>query len=188
MAAMSSRPVLAALVFVSALLGSAHGSLAQEESSVSRSALDAFAAAPEVRTVWSRVLGEIRSPSARLLVSAVKLQAPGSSQMRGVRLEPRHAGERPACDVWPYIEWRLLCEEERPTVYIEESALPKFIEGTRQGAAAIADYTAVSRTRSGRPGDMREGYIILGYEFSGGAGAELADMLTAAQQDLQQRP
>ncbi len=107
--------------------------------------------------------------------------------MRGVRLEPQHQGDQPACDSWPYTEWRLLCAHEGPSVYVEESALPRFIDQTRQGAAAIADYTAVSRTRSGRAGNMREGYIILGYEFSGDAGAELVDILTAAQQQLQQR-
>jgi hypothetical protein len=117
----------------------------------------------------------------------VELQIPGQ-QMRGVRLEPRHEGDRPPCGGWPYIEWQLLCEQERPSVYVEESALPNFIEGTRLGAAGVAGYTAVSKTRSVSAGNVREGYIILGYEFSGDAGAELADILTDAQQRLQQRP
>jgi len=184
---MSSRTVLAAVLFVSAVVGSSNGSQAQQQPAVPQSALDAFAATPAVRMVWSRFLGDIRSPSASLLVAAVELQT-SDRQMRGVRLEPRHEGDRPACDVWPYIEWQLLCEQERPRVYVEESALPSFIEGTRLGAAGVAGYTAVSKTRSVRAGNVREGYIILGYEFSGDAGAELADILTDAQQQLQQRP
>ncbi len=48
---MSSRTVLAAVLSVSAILGSSNGSLAQQHPSVSQSALDAFAASPEVRTV-----------------------------------------------------------------------------------------------------------------------------------------
>jgi hypothetical protein len=183
---MSSRTLLAAVLSVSAVLGSSSGLLAQQPTAVSQSALDAFAASPEARTSWSHFIGDILSPSAYLRITAVELQTPGR-KMRGVRFEPQHQGDRPDCES-PYIEWRLLCEHEGPSVYIEESALPRFIEQTRQGAAGLAGYTAVSRTRSGRPGNMREGYIILGYEFSGDAGAELVDILTAAQQALQQRP
>ena len=184
---MASRTVLAAVLSVSAVLGSSNSSLAQQQPSVPQSALDAFAATPEVRTSWSHFIGDIVSPSAYLRITAMELQTPART-MRGVRLEPQHQGERPACDGWPYTEWRLLCEQERPSVYVEESALPRFIEGTRQGAAGLGGYTAVSRTRSGRAGNVREGYIILGYEFSDDAGAELVDILSAAQQQLQQRP
>ena len=184
---MASRTVFAGVLVASVVLWSSNSSLAQQQPSVPQSALDAFAATPEVRTSWSHFVGDILSPSAYLRVTAVELQTPART-MRGVRLEPQHQGDRPACDGWPYTEWRLLCEDEGPTVYIEESALPRFSEGTRLGAAGIAGYTAVSRTRSGRPGNMREGYIILGYEFSGDAGAELVDILSAAQQQLQQRP
>ncbi len=184
---MPARVALAGALFV-IVVHAAGGVAARQQVTVPQSALGALAAMPEARTVWSRLVGDVRSPGAYLLVSAVEVEAEDRA-MRGVRLEPRHDGEAPACSTWPYMEWQLLCEQEHPSVYVEAAALPDFIEDARRGAANVAGYTAVSRTRSrSADGITRDGYVILGYVFEEEAGSELVNLLTQAHEELQQRP
>lgn len=171
------------LTFVMATLALSAAVVAQDQRTLPPTPLEARAAEAGARTVWSRFISRLDGGRAWAIVSAVAIESPSSTPriMRGVRIELRHEGMRPSCDL-SHVEWAVLCARENAAIYVEESRLESFRAAVLRGAAEVfpGHGAGVSRFQ----GSAGSGLLIGGYEFNGVQPANLAALLEQASLQL----
>ena len=162
------------------------GLQAQQGLTLPPTVLEAFAAQPDAKTVWSKFIGRLAGPTAYAIISVVVLESVSSPRlMRGIRIELRHEGRRPDCNQI-YADWTILCERELATVYVEESRLERLRTSVLAGAAAVhaGSPAGISSYRSG----YGSGLIVFGYELQDRTPLEFAAMVAATQATLADAP
>jgi hypothetical protein len=150
--------------------------------------LEIAALQPGARTVWSRFVGRLDGGSASAIVTAIAVDSPwpNPATTRGVRIELRHEGMRPDCDL-KYTEWSILCAREHAAVFIEEDRLEAFRAAVLAGRAEIhaGHPMGVTHIYSGRAG---AGILIGGYCLYGPQLADLASLLAGSLEQLKSAP
>lgn len=160
---------------------------AQQRFTFTPTLLEAFAARPAVKTAWSKFIGRLDGPKAYAIISAVALESEPSTPriMRGIRIELRHEGLRPRCDLL-YVEWAVLCDREQATVYVEESRLEGLRTSALAGSAEVhaGAPAGISFYRSG----IGSGLLLFGYSVQDRTLEEFAAMVAATQAALATAP
>ena len=156
---------------------------AQQPRTLAPTALEAFAALPDTKTVWSTFIGWLEAPNAYAIISAVVMESSTSTPkiMRGIRIELRHEGPRPSCDL-KYAEWVVMCEREQATVYVEESRLD-VLRSSRSTEVHPGHPAGVTHYWSG----IGSGLLLFGYDLRDRSD-EFATMVAAAQAALATAP
>ena len=160
---------------------------AQQRLTLSPTLLEALAARPGVKTAWSRFIGRLDGPKAYAIISAVALESETSmpKSVRGIRIELRHEGPRPACNL-AHVEWAILCDREQATVYVEESRLEALRTSVLAGSAEVhaGEPAGVTFYRSG----TGSGLLLFGYSVQDRSLEEFAAMVAATQAALATAP
>ena len=121
------------------LLGGRSDLTGQQRLALAPTSLEAFAMQPDARTTWSKFIGRLEGGTASAIISAVAWERAGATPrtMRGIRIELRHEGLRPSCDL-RYVEWAVMCDREQAVAYVEEDRLEDLragaLNGPRRGA------------------------------------------------------
>ena len=145
--------------------------------------LEALAQRPDARTVWSRFVGRLDGGTASAIVSAVTIEGfAGTRTLRGVRIDLRHEGARPRCDLM-HVEWAVMCDREQAAVFIEEERLERFRAAVLAGQAEIHPGHRWGVTHFSSGGG--DGILIAGYSLYGRELADLADLLARSATQLQ---
>jgi len=186
MNAVSKSNHLAGISLVATLLLGTETTGFQQGPALPPTVLEAFAAKPDAKTVWSKFIGRLEGPTAYAIISAVALESATSTPrlMRGVRIELRHEGRRPNCNL-RYADWAILCERELATVYVEESRLEGLRMSVLNGAAAVHAGSPASVSSYSGP---RSGLIVFGYELQDRSPLEFATMVAATHAALADAP
>jgi hypothetical protein len=158
------------------------------------SPLEAFAARPTARVVWSKTVGRLESHDARATMTALVVDdATGSpSPMRGLRIDLAHGEASPGCD-WKYSAWRIMCERPDAAVYIEEAQILKVSKDVERGAAELRPMEFISRyEKSVNSGagivPLEHGLIVCGYQFSDREPKDLVALFTKGIAELKAAP
>ena len=124
--------------------------------------LEAFVTQPGTRTAWSRFIRRLDGGSASAIVTAIAstTEATPPRVMRGVRIELRHEGVRPDCDL-THLEWAIMCARENAAIYIEEERLASIRAALEGGSAEVRPGYPAGITRFG--GGAGSGTLIVGY-------------------------
>jgi hypothetical protein len=149
--------------------------------------LEVLAAQPDAKTKWSKWIGRLDGRTAYATVSAVVIDSARSTPrvLRGVRIDLRHEGLRPSCNL-SHVEWAVMCDREQAAAFIEEDRLASFIAAIpRQGAALHPGYPSGVVSFSSVLGP---GVIIGGYKLYGRTLGELAALVDAASRELKAAP
>ena len=145
--------------------------------------LEAFVAQSGARLKWTKFAGRLDGRVASAIVTAIVVESPDADPkiMRGVRIELRHEGKRPSCNLI-YVEWAILCERDNAAVYIEESRLAEVRAAVLRGAAEIHRGQGAGISRFGFSGPRGEGggMLIGGYTFYEKEPADVVALLDAA--------
>jgi hypothetical protein len=160
---------------------------AQQRFTITPTQLEAFAARPGVKTAWSKFIGRLDGPKAYAIISAVALESETSMPriMRRIRIELRHEGLRPRCDL-VHVEWAVLCDREQATVYVEEGRLEALRTSVLAGSAEVhaGEPAGVTFYRSG----IGSGLLLFGYSVQDRSLEEFAAMVAATQAALATAP
>lgn len=150
------------------------------EPSLSPSPLEAFAARPAAKVVWSKMIGRLEGSEARATLTALRIEdaAATPSVMRGLRIDlaRAHTGQA-ECD-WKYLAWKIMCERANAAVYVEEERLEEVRNGVGRGAAQLRPMEFISASTSG--------LIACGYQFSHSSPYELAALFTRGIAELKE--
>ena len=151
--------------------------------------LEAFAARPTARVVWSKEIGRLDSPESRATITALVVadEAGGPREMRGVRVDLAHVGATPNCD-WKYEAWRIMCRRADAAIYVEQGRLDAVRDSLKRGAAQLRPMEFISEYRMTAAGRESAGLIVCGYQFSGRRRGELAELFTRAAAELKAAP
>lgn len=166
---------------------------AQESSNIPETRLEVFATEPGTETTWSRFIAKLDGRVAYAIVSAVMMesQGPESTTMRGVRIELRHEGSKPSCDLI-YREWAAFCERDSATVFIEELRLDEIRQSVLDGSAEIHPGHPAGISRYGHGGGVSGaaggGVILFGYGLEGRTMEEISSALGSAIAALETAP
>ena len=121
-------------------------------------------------------------------MSAVAVESATSTPpiLRGVRIDLRHEGLRPDCNL-KYVEWSVMCEREQAAAFVEESRLAGFREAVLRGRAELhaGHPMGVTFFRSSVPAS---GLLICGYSLQDRRLEDLAALLEAASIALENAP
>jgi len=159
----SARALVGFGSFLWFAVASASGTLGQTPTrTLPPTPLEAFAAQPTAHTTWSKFIGRLDGGTASAIVTAIALsdESMPPNVMRGVRIELRHEGPRPSCDL-KHVEWSILCARENASVYLDESRLESIRASVLQGNAEIRPGWASGIVRFG--GSNGSGTLIGGY-------------------------
>jgi len=156
--------------------------MAQQSPTVVPTPLEAFAALPDAKTVWSKFIGRLDGATAYAIVSAVAFESATSTPKirRGLSIELRHEGQRPHCRN-RYVEWSVHCDQERAVVYIGESDL----ESVR--ARYVKERHAEVHAGHGQDlsswwgSNGTSGLILFGYNLRERSVEEFAGLVAAAE-------
>jgi hypothetical protein len=153
------------------------------------SPLEAFAARPTAKVVWSKTIGRLEGTEARATITALAVedstQTPAA--MRGVRIDLEHLVPNPKCDQI-YLAWRVMCRRANAAVFIEEARLDEVRTWLGRGAAQLRHEEYISQYKSGVRGKESTGLILCGYTFPGRTPSELVDLLNSAIDELRTAP
>jgi hypothetical protein len=181
----------AVICFVVVLLLAAGTSVTpagQQRASLIPTPLEALAAQPDAKTAWSKFVGSLDGRTAYATVTAVAVESAASTprMMRGVRIDLRHEGLRPSCDL-KYVEWSVMCDRENAAAFVEESRLAEFRAAVLRGRAEVhaGHPMGVTDFRSSAPAS---GLLICGYALQDRRLEELAALLAKASTELQNAP
>jgi hypothetical protein len=149
--------------------------------------LEAFVAQPGARTAWSKFIRRLDGGSASAIVTAIASasDATPSRVMRGVRIELRHEGVRPDCDL-THVEWAVMCARENAAIYIEEDRLASIRAALQGGSAEVRSGHPAGITRFG--GGAGSGTLITGYLLYNVTLDDLAAALADAAVQLKTAP
>ena len=145
--------------------------------------MEAFVSEPGTRTTWSKFIGRLDGGSASAIVTAIESSSAGTPArvMRGVRIDLRHEGRRPDCDL-KHVEWSVMCARENAAVYLEEARIEAVRIQVLQGSVSIFPGHSVGITRFG--GTMGSGTLLAGYLLYGVTSEQLSAALEAAGSEL----
>jgi hypothetical protein len=148
------------------------------------SPLEAFAARPTAKVVWSKTIGRLESRESRATILALIVEDPTStpSVRRGLRIDLAHNLDS-NCD-WNYPAWRIMCQRANAAVYVEEGRLETVRHGIERGAAELRPREYISQFR----GSHVSGLIVCGYQFSDRRPQDLAALFTQAIAELNAAP
>jgi hypothetical protein len=177
--------VVASAVVIAATAGLG---AAQAPRAVFHTPLEAVALEPGARTMWSKFVGRLDGRTASAIVTAVAVR-PASAPptlMRGVRIELRHEGPRPDCDL-RFVEWATLCARENAAAYVEEERLDRFRADVLRGNAQLhpGHPSGVTTFWSSSHGG---GILIGGYQLFDRRLEDLVALLDAASAELKTAP
>ena len=162
--------------------------MAQQSPAVVPTALEAFAALPDARTVWSKFIGRLDGGTAYAIVSAVAFESATSTPTikRGLSIELRHEGPRPNCNQI-YVAWSIHCDQERAVVYIAESDLEAVrIRYVKEGHAEV--HAGHRQDLSSSRSSEASGLILFGYGLRDRSVEEFAGLMVAAEEALKTAP
>ncbi|MEZ5316219.1 MAG: hypothetical protein R2752_02350 [Vicinamibacterales bacterium] len=194
-----SLPVLAATATASAISADpgapATGPHTQDAQALTLTptALETFAARPDVSITWSKLIGLFDGRGAYAVVSAVTLESDGTprDRMRGIRIELRRDGERRGCDLM-HLEWQVLCERPQAQVFIEEARLSQVraaILSARGAEVHPGHPSGITYFRSSAGGqELNSGVLLFGFGISGRTLEEFAAMIEATEAALAKAP
>ena len=158
----------------------ARGVELQQVDDLAPTPLEAFAARPGAKVVWSSTIGQLDGPQARATVVALAIEDASSTPgvMRGVRIDLAHLEAEPDCNLI-YRAWAILCARANAAVYLEEDRLERVRAGVERGAAEVhrGNFISVFRRGGRQPGS---GLIICGYTLEGRQPEELVALLARA--------
>lgn len=149
--------------------------------------LEAFVSEPGTRTTWSKFIQRLDGGSASAIISAIEVSSasPPPRVMRGVRIELRHEGPRPDCDM-KHVEWAVMCARENAAIYLAEDRLEAVRSQVLRESVSIFPGHPVGITRFG--GTMGSGTIVGGYLLYNVTPEHLAAALGAASSELERLP
>ena len=151
--------------------------------------LEAAVAQDGARLTWTKFAGRLESRVASAIVTAIAVETPGTAKiMRGVRIELRHEGNRPASCNLIDVEWAILCARDNAALYIEESQLTEVRNAVLRCCASIHKGHGAGITTFGPTSRGDAGLLIGGYTFDGRQPSELASLLDAAAALLADAP
>jgi len=156
------------------------------------SPLEAFAARPTARVIWSQSVGQLESQDARAMITALIVEDTTStpSLMRGLRIDLAHNVANPNCDL-RYWAWRIMCERTNAAVFIEERRLVEVRDQLERGVAQLPEFISPYEQHVNSGGGMvlvAKGLIVCGYQFSDGEPRELAALFTKGIEELKAAP
>jgi Surface antigen variable number repeat len=158
------------------------------------SPLEAFAARPNAKVVWSQSVGQLESQDARAMITALIVEDPTStpSLMRGLRMDLAHNVSNPNCNL-RYEAWKIMCERTNAAVFIEEERLVEVRNRLDGGSAQLRHMEFISRyeqrmNSGGAMVPVAKGLILCGYQFSDREPRELAAMFTKGIEELKTAP
>lgn len=150
--------------------------------------LEAAVGQTGARLTWTKFAGRLDGRVASAIVTAIAVETPGADPkiMRGVRIELRHEGKRPNCNL-SHVKWAILCSRDDAALYIEESRLPEVRAALLRGSAEIhrghpAGITTFYSSSNGG------GILVGGYSLYDRQLAELMTMLDTAADLLRDAP
>lgn len=156
----------------------------QQPRTVNPTPLQALATEDGSRTTWSKWIGRLDGGSAYAVVTAVAVESSAGAPraMRGVRIDLRHDGARPGCNL-KHVEWAVMCDRELAAAYIEEDRLAEFRSAVLSGRAVVhpGHPLGVTTFRSSAPS---WGILLCGYSLHGRSVEDLAALLDAAMDAL----
>jgi hypothetical protein len=173
-------------VLCTALVGATPAAMPapQQALTVDPTPLEALATQDGSRTTWSKWIGRLDGGSAYAVVTAVAIESSAGvpRTMRGVRIDLRHEGARPGCDL-KHVEWAVMCDRELAAAYIEEDRLAEFRSAVLSGRAVVhpGHSLGVTTFRSSAPS---WGILLCGYSLHGRSVEELAALLDEAMAAL----
>jgi hypothetical protein len=150
--------------------------------------------------IWSKLIGQLDGPAARVQVMAVVVANEQSvTTQRGVRLDLEHLVADPGCD-WKVGAWATMCRQHEAALFIAEERLAGVRDellgrAGRPGLPAayladvgchpegrlpaIAEYRATTHA-----GWSHSGLIVCGYALADRSASELVDLLSRASAAL----
>ena len=149
------------------------------------SPLEAFAARPTAKVVWSKTIGRLESRESRATILALIVEDPATtpSVKRGLRIDLAHNLDS-SCD-WNYPAWRIMCQHANAAVYVEEGQLETVRHGIERGAAELRPWEFISQFGGSH---VSGGLIVCGYQFSDRRPQDLAALFTNAIAELSAAP
>ena len=153
------------------------------------SSLEAFAARPTARVIWSQSVGQLESRDARATITALVVEDPTGSPrlVRGLRIDLAHGEASPGCD-WKYSAWRIMCERPNAAVYIEEAQILKVSKDLERGAAEFISRYEKSVNSGAGIVPLEHGLIVCGYQFSDREPKDLLALFTKGIAELKAAP
>ena len=154
-----------------------------------QSPLEAFAARPTAKVVWSKMVGHLESQEARATITALIVEDTASKPnvMRGLRIDLAHLSATPTCER-KYTAWRLMCKRPNAAVYVEKGRLEAVRNRLKSGGAELRPMEFISRYWTNSSGRTSSGLIICGYQLSDRQPGELASLFTRAIGELNAVP
>src|SRR5262249_43108483 len=153
------------------------------------SPLEAFAARPTAKVVWSKTIGRLEGSEARATIVALAVgdSTQASAVMRGVRIDLEHLVLNPKCDQ-VYLAWRVMCKRANAAVFVEEARLEEVRTWLGRGSAQLRHGEYISQYWMRGNGQESTGLILCGYTLPGRTPSELADLLKSAIDELREHP
>jgi hypothetical protein len=154
-------------------------------------ALEAFAARPGAKVIWSKEVGQLEGSAARATLSAIAIEDPSSTPrlMRGVRIDLTHRVANPDCNL-RYWDWAIVCARPNAALFLDESDLSRAHQTmAEKGIARVyAGYSGgITHFRVG--GSLEpSGLIVVGYTLDGRRPQELTALLEQAIAALEGAP
>ena len=161
---------------------------AQPRLAIAPTALEAFAAQPDAKTAWSKFIGRLEGGTAYALMSAVALESASSTPrtMRGIRIELRHEGLRPSCDL-KYVEWAVMCDRELAVAYVDASRLEDLRTAVLNGHAEVHPGHPMGVTNYWSSTGA-SGLLVFGYGLRDRTLEEFATMVATAEAAIKNAP
>jgi|SRR5215471_163807 len=174
---------IALCLIVCAVSGGAR--LAAPPRDLPKSPLEAFATRSTAKVTWSKMIGQFESQESRATITALIVEdtTRKPSIMRGLRMDLAHIGATPSCD-HKYTAWTIMCKRVNAAIYVEEGRLERVRNDINRGVAELRPMEFISQYSVNAPGRVSMGLIVCGYQFSGRAPGDLAELFTRAIAEL----
>jgi hypothetical protein len=168
----------------------ARGAAAPQVGELTPTLLEAFAARPGAKVVWSRTIGHIEGPAARATVVAIAIEDLSSTPpvVRGLRLDLAHLEANPDCNL-RFRDWAVLCARPNAAVYLEADRLER-VRTLWVERGAVEVHPGNGGLTNYRRGGTQPatGLIICGYTLEGRQPEELTALLTQGLSALKDAP
>lgn len=158
---------------------------------LSPTTLEAFAARPTAKVIWSRSVGQLEGPAARATMSAIAIEDPTSTPrvMRGIRIDLVHLVANPDCHL-RYGDWAALCARPNAALFLDERDLARARQTmAEKGVAQVHPGFGGGITHFRMGGSVKpSGLIIVGYTLDGSQPEQLTALFEQALAALADAP